>query len=88
MPLQLLCRFTTDDATAWRARFDADGEDQRNAGLTVLQIWTDADTGDAVVLFDVTDRARAEGWIERARADTMGRRAGVTGSETHFLRTA
>jgi hypothetical protein len=36
------------------------------AGLSQLQIWRDADHGSTVlVLFDVNDRKRAEGWIAK-----------------------
>ncbi|MGR3585415.1 MAG: hypothetical protein ACU0B8_14215, partial [Pseudooceanicola nanhaiensis] len=66
-----------------------DSEDQAHAGLSRLQLWTDADQAGRVwILFDVSDRAKAEGWLQRAAADTHGRRAGVTASDAHFLRTA
>lgn len=89
MALQLLCRFDTTDASAWQDAFRADAEDQRNAGLTLLQLWQDAD-GPATfwALFEVNDRAKADGWLTRAKADTAGRRAGVSDAQAHFLRTA
>ena len=66
-----------------------DTEDQAHAGLSRLQLWTDAvQAGRVWILFDVSDRAKAEGWLQRAVADTHGRRAGVTASDAHFLRTA
>lgn len=89
MALQLLCRFDTSDARAWKDAFHADTEDQRNAGLTVLQMWQDADSATRMwVLFEASDRGKAEGWLTRAKADTAGRRAGVTDAQAHFLRTA
>ncbi|WP_239520690.1 hypothetical protein [Pseudooceanicola aestuarii] len=89
MTLQLLCRFDTTTPEVWEQALAADAEDQRNAGLTLLQRWWDADApGSAYVLFEVNDRPRAEEWITRARADTMGRPTGVTDSTAHFLRTA
>ncbi len=89
MALQLLCRFDTEDRDAWRTAFDDDTEDQGNAGLTVLQIWHDAESpARAWVLFEAHDRNRAEGWLTRAKADAGGRRAGVTDMDFHFLRTA
>lgn len=89
MALQLLCRLDGEDADTLTDALMADAEDQAHAGLTRLQMWRDADTGGRVwILFDVADRAKAEGWLKRAVADTHGRRAGVTDSAAHFLRTA
>ncbi|GGM01175.1 hypothetical protein [Pseudooceanicola nanhaiensis] len=89
MALQLLCRLDgSDPETLVKALMD-DSEDQAHAGLSRLQLWTDADQAGRVwILFDVSDRAKAEGWLQRAAADTHGRRAGVTASDAHFLRTA
>ncbi len=89
MPLQLICRLDSADADRLAAALAEDHEDQSNAGLTRLQLWHDADTAGRVwVLFEVNDRGRAEGWLARAVADTHGRRAGVTDSAAHFLKTA
>ena len=89
MALQLLCRLDgSDPETLVKALMD-DSEDQAPAGLSRLQLWTDADQAGRVwILFDVSDRAKAEGWLQRAAADTHGRRARVTASDAHFLRTA
>lgn len=89
MALQLLCRLDgSDPETLVKALMD-DSEDQAHAGLSRLQLWTDADQAGRVwILFDVSDQAKAEGWLQRAAADTHGRRAGVTASDAHFLRTA
>lgn len=88
MSLQLLCRLDTTDPDALRAALSDDTEDQHNAGLSLLQLWTEEGKGTLWCLFEANDRARAEGWLTRAAADTHGRRAGVTSSEAHFLRTA
>lgn len=64
--MQLLCRFDTKDYAAWKAGFDADTENRSLVGLTLMQLWRDADTpAAAVALFDVNDRDKAQGWIER-----------------------
>ena len=64
--MQLICRYDTIDWPEWRAGFDASAEDRRTAGLTLMQLWRDADTPSAAVaLFEVNDRARAEDWIAR-----------------------
>ncbi|SFP32426.1 hypothetical protein [Tranquillimonas alkanivorans] len=64
--MQLLCRFDTPDYDEWKKTFDADAEDRMNAGLTLLQLWRDADTPSAALaLFEVNDRKRAQAWIEK-----------------------
>ena len=64
--MHLLCRFDTIDWPDWKAAFDADYEERMTAGLTLLQLWRDADTPSAAVaLFEVNDRAKAEAWIAK-----------------------
>lgn len=88
MPLQLLCQLETAEPETARAALLDDAENQQNAGLTRLQIWTEEDAPDRLwVLFEANDRARAEAWLERARAHTHGRPAAVSASSAHFLRT-
>ncbi|WP_375174501.1 hypothetical protein [Pseudooceanicola sp.] len=87
MPLQLLCQLTSTDTAATLAALTADTEDQALAGLTRLQLWTE-DTTAVWALFEVNDRAKAEGWLTRATADTHGRPSQVTASTAHFLATA
>jgi len=80
--MQLLCHYDTADFAAWKAAFDADAEDRRLAGLTLLQMWRSADRASAVIcLFEVNDRKKAEGWI----ATETGFGAALT---AEFLRTA
>ena len=64
--MQLICRFDTIDWPEWRAAFDAGAEARAVAGLSLMQLWRDADTPSAAVaLFGVNDRARADAWIAR-----------------------
>ena len=80
--MQLLLQIDTPDYEAWKQAFDADAEDRRLAGLTVLQLWRDADTnGQAFALMEVNDRRKAEAWL--AKESSFGGR--ITAS---FLRTA
>ena len=80
--MQLLLQIDTPDYEAWKQAFDADAEDRRLAGLTVLQLWRDADTnGQAFALLDVNDRGKAESWV--AKEKSFGGQ--ITAS---FLRTA
>ncbi len=59
--MQLICEIDTGGFDAWKSGFDDRAEARGQAGLTMLQMWRDADDGArAVVLFEVHDRARAE----------------------------
>lgn len=67
--MHLLCTFATTGFAGWKADFDGARESRDMAGLTLLQMWQDADDAGAVLcLFDVHDRPRAEEWIGKARA--------------------
>ena len=80
-PMQMLIHLTPPDRDAWRKDFDGDYEDRMNAGLTQLQLWNDADGTGVTALFEVNDRAKAQGWLDRESA---------TGPaiDARFLRTA
>jgi hypothetical protein len=80
--MQLLLDLTTTDFAAWKREFDADAENRRLAGLTLLQIWRGADEPNAVAcLFQVNDRGRAQAWLDKE----AGFGAAVTAK---FLNTA
>ncbi len=80
--MQLICEIDTDGFDAWKAGFHDRAEARDRAGLTMLQMWRDADDdARAVVLFEVRDRARAEEWVRTEGA----LHAPVT---ARFLRTA
>lgn len=64
--MQLLCRFDTDGWDDWKSRFDDDSEIRGQHGLTLLQLWRDAETPDAaVVLFEAADEDKARAWVDR-----------------------
>jgi hypothetical protein len=64
--MQLLCQLDTADFDGWKADFDAEGADRMEAGLTLLQMWRDADSRSRVLmLFEVNERRRAEGWLAK-----------------------
>ena len=76
--MQLLTQTTATDAAAFKTSFDADTENRMNAGLTLLQMWHDADDAATVLcLYKVNDRDRAAAWLDR--------QSGVSG---RWLRTA
>ena len=76
--MQLLTQTTVSDVAAFKSAFDADMEHRMNAGLTLMQMWHDADDANTVLcLFEVNDRDRAGVWLDRQK--------GVSG---RWLRTA
>ena len=79
---QLLCQLDTADFAGWKRDFDSEATDRMEAGLTLLQMWRDADTRSRVLLlFEVGNRARAEAWLRKEQ--------GFGGPMTaHFLETA
>lgn len=79
--MQLLVRFDTDGYGAWKSAFDAETEDRMTAGLTLLQLWRDADSAKtAWALFRTNDRNKAEAWLDKE----TGLGAKIT---HHFLST-
>ncbi len=80
--MQLLATFATPDYPAWKADFDAHTEDRATSGLTLMQLWRDADDpARAVALFDVHNRAAAQDWLKTQGA--LGH--GIAGQ---FVKTA
>lgn len=87
--MQMLCHQKITDFANWKSAFDADGEVRRNAGLTVLQVWKDADSSNfAFFLLQVADRARAQAWIDRSAALTADDKTTVIQSTAYFIETA
>ena len=83
--MQLISHYFVTSFADWKAAFDADVEARRNAGLTTLQIWQDADSDThAFVLQSVNDRTRAQAWIDRSMALVSDDASTVT-RETHFF---
>ena len=80
--IQLLCQLDTSDFPGWKRDFDSEAADRMEAGLTLLQMWRDADTRSRVLLlFEVGNRARAEAWLRKEQ--------GFGGPmQAHFLETA
>ena len=80
--MQLIVTFDTTGFDAWKADYDAHSETRNNAGLTMMQMWRDADDSNrAVVLFEVSDRKRAEDWLRQQKALKGG-------ASAQFLKTA
>lgn len=78
--MQLLTRTIAPDFAAWKAAFDAEGENIAASGLSVLQIWK-GEKGAVLVLFEVHDPALAQDWLTK--------QAGFGHAlDAEFLRTA
>jgi len=80
--MQLLCQLDTNDFPGWKRDFDTESTERMEAGLTLLQMWRDADSRSGVyLLFEVNDRGRAEQWLRKEQ--------GFGGPmQAHFLETA
>ncbi len=84
--MQLIARHDIADYDRWKAAFDAEAETLGQAGLSVLQIWREEGAARVFVLYQVNDRARAQAGLDML--DSLLRdRAGLSGSDYHFLRT-
>ncbi|MGB3242998.1 MAG: hypothetical protein WBB25_00570 [Sulfitobacter sp.] len=87
--MQLICHYVVTAFGDFKSAFDADDEARRNAGLTVLQIWRDADSDThAFVLMEVASRSRAQDWIDRSAALVSDDNGTVTGATAFFIETA
>lgn len=64
--MQLLCQIDTPDFPGWKRDFDSEATERMEAGLTLLQMWRDADSRSRVILLlEVNDRARAQLWLRK-----------------------
>lgn len=86
--MQLICHYDVSDFARWRSAFDKDAGSRREAGLTVLQVWRDADDpGHAITLMSVNDRDRAKAWLARSDALSSDDGGTVTATRDYFVET-
>jgi len=89
MSTQMICHFEVTSFEAWHRAFNSDNEARRDAGLSVLQIWRDADsTTHAFALLTVNDRAKADAWITRSNALSSDDDSTVLHASHFFIKTA
>ena len=77
MSQQLLLRYDSFDA----GRFDAEAETRAQAGLTLLQLWTEGSAAHWA-LFTVNDAEKAQNWLSQEAS------LGHGPSASHMLSTA
>lgn len=83
--MQLLHIVDTTGFEDWKSGFDARTEDRMSAGLTLMQMWHDADkAGRVLCLFEANDRAKAKSYLDKTAAMADH----VSSASHHFLRTA
>jgi hypothetical protein len=86
--MQLLAHRKVSDYDAWRRVFYDDAEARGNAGLTLLQLWREADDpGRVWMLYEVSERGMAEEYLE-GLGQLHAEEGGATQAGHHFLRTA
>ncbi|KAF0677357.1 DUF3303 family protein [Profundibacterium mesophilum] len=87
--MQLLIQNTTNDPEAWKNVFETDREAQAAAGLSLLQMWhAEGDPNAIWLLFEVSDRDRAQAWVDSPQSALHATRAGIIDSAVHFLQIA
>ncbi|WBU58303.1 hypothetical protein [Paracoccus sediminicola] len=84
--MQMLINYSFSDYGSFKSAFDADQEDRRNNGLSLLQLWRE-DSGSAWALFDLHDAKKARDYLDGAAA-AFNSQAGVSSVSSHTLETA
>lgn len=87
----MLVRNRVRDYDAWRAVFDEPSERARASagGLEVERVWRDQNDPQTVwFLLRITDRARAEAFVNDPESAARGERAGVIEGEIVYVRDA
>ena len=86
--MQLIAHMKVRDYNAWRRAFDDDAESRGNAGMTLLQLWRQADDENVVwMLYEVSERAMADGYLE-GLGQLHAEQYGASEAGHVFVRTA
>lgn len=84
--MRLLVRNRVKDFASWKQVFDADADRAARAGLTLLDIWRDADDPNEVFfMLAVESKARAQAFMADPASAESGERSGVIDGDAHFL---
>jgi hypothetical protein len=83
----LLCRQRVTDFDRWKGVFDSHVAAQRDAGLSVQQVWRNLDDpNDVFMLFQVTDIAKARNFVTAPDVPEAVKESGAVGpAEVFFL---
>lgn len=84
--MQALVQYTHSDEARFRAAFDADAEDRRLNGLSLLQLWRE-DGGSLWALYQVNDASAARAYLGAGGA-AFASQAGAGVAQVHFVETA
>jgi len=85
----MLVRNRVEDYDRWKTVFDGEAEMAREAGLNLTNLWRDSDDSQMVYYtFSVTDKNKADVFIEDPRSADAGQRAGVLYGELTYLEVA
>jgi len=84
--MQLLCRNKVADFAIWWAVFESHAPAHREAGLELLRLWLSADDPNEVFfLFSVSDRSKAEAFMNTPLAEEGALEAGVIDGDFQFI---
>lgn len=87
--MQLIVADTYADLATWQEAFETSREAHAAAGLSLLQMWRDADRADTSwLLFEVADEAKARAFLDGGEARVFATQAGLTERTAHFVETA
>jgi hypothetical protein len=82
----MLCRNRVSDFSQWKSVFDSHAQAHREAGLNLKDIWREVKKPNNVFfIFEVTDGAKAQAFINHPAAAEAAKTSGVIDGEYHFL---
>ena len=86
--MQLLAHLKVADYDAWRRTFDDDAETRGNAGMTLLQLWRQADDENRVwMLYEISERVMADEYL-KGLGQLHAEQGGASEGGHYFLETA
>ena len=84
--MQLLVRNKVKDFSKWLAYFESEAGAAARYGVTLAQMWQNADDpNDVFFLLDIDDVERANAFMARPESEEIGIKSGVIDGEIHYL---